>query len=61
MGMAGHTGGTLRLPLRPQTLAPAPATVVAETKAALPGSAAALDPAARKQAQMQFEREQQRA
>ncbi len=59
MGMPGHPGGTLRLPSRPQTPAPAPAAP--EPAAALPGSPPPLDPAARKQAQLQFEREQQRA
>lgn len=58
MRMPGHPGGTLRLPLRPQ----APATAIAkpETTAA-PGSPAFPDPVARKQAQLQFEREQQQA
>ncbi len=56
-------GGTLRLQPRPQTRPPAPDTAAAVPKAtaALPGSPAPLDPAARKQAQLQFEREQQRA
>jgi len=61
MGVPGHPGGTLRLPPRPEAPAPAPATSAPETAPALPGSPAALDPAARKQAQLQFEREQQRA
>lgn len=61
MGVPGHPGGALRLPPRPEAPAPAPATSAPETAPALPGSPAALDPAARKQAQLQFEREQQRA
>ena len=59
MRTPGHPGGTLRLPSWPQT--PAPTMAAPETMAALPGSPQPLDPAARKQAQMQFEREQQRA
>ena len=59
MGMPGHPGGTLRLPPRPQT--PSPATAAPEATAALPDDPAISDPAARKQAQLPFEREQQRA
>lgn len=61
MRMSGHPGGTLRLPPRPQALPPAPATATPETTASPPGSPALSDPAARKQAQLRFEREQQRA
>ncbi len=56
-----HPGGTLRLQPRPQTLPPAADTAVPTATAALPGSLAPPDPAARKQAQLQFEWEQQRA
>ena len=58
MRMPGHPDGTLRLPPRPPKT---PAPAAPETTAALPDSPARPDPAARKQAQMQFEREQQRA
>ena len=61
MRMPGHPGGTLRLPPSPQAPSPAPATATPETTASSPGSPALPDPAACKQAQLQFEREQQRA
>lgn len=61
MRMPGHPGGTLRLPPRPQAPSPAPATATPATTAPPPGSPALPDPAARKQAQLQLEREQQRA
>ncbi len=64
MSTPRHHGGTLRLPSRPQPQLPASLTAGSGTMPAAKGASASLDPAeiaARKQANVQREREEQRA